>query len=135
MRDNDFQILACDCYDGCWEDHSANWHSIETGLQYAKEIKSYLSQTFEYGSYVVFEEIQLKHSQPPKVRHRTTQIFPVCRLQIKLAKEKDFWKTQRFMPNIARWSNCKVAIIRENRRPLAIQHTKAKREAAIRKTK
>lgn len=28
----DFEPLGCDCYGGCWGDHSADWHKVRTPM-------------------------------------------------------------------------------------------------------
>lgn len=48
--------LSCDCYGGCWGDHSAGWPLIENRSMDPEELREIVRSVIPYGSYVMMPE-------------------------------------------------------------------------------
>ena len=44
--------LGCDCYGGCWGDHSKEWHVVQYEVHLHKTVQIYCRDNLDYGYYV-----------------------------------------------------------------------------------
>jgi len=52
--------LSCDCYPGCWAEHSENWSCIQGTPEFISSFYEIARRVLPHGSYVLIEETILR---------------------------------------------------------------------------